>query len=228
MATYRLDGFADVPHTLEVERAGYEPSTGRARWRYRLAAGDEVIFAGDDLGSPPEATEDEVAKSALGFLTLRPGDTDADYFDAYTPGQLAWCEAHAEDLSMALLGQDGAEIRDLAAYRVQPSERGGPSGHTSRYPVSLESPVTDAQFLGSCAALGGTLRALAAQVSEWAGGIGGLNLPPSVLGPLHAIGDRIGQAAASAEQAAQALEAELGGARDTAARGMRITGGDTT
>ncbi len=35
----------------------------------------------------------------MGFLTLRPGDTDPDYFEDYTPEQHAYCDAHAEALS---------------------------------------------------------------------------------------------------------------------------------
>lgn len=34
----------------------------------------------------------------LGFLTLRPGDTDREYFDKYTPAQLEYANQHAETL----------------------------------------------------------------------------------------------------------------------------------
>ena len=60
------------------------------------------IFAGDDFGcSPMDSIDgDGCVAGLLGFLSLRPGDTDADYFDDYTEEQKAWCDARAEYLSM--------------------------------------------------------------------------------------------------------------------------------
>jgi hypothetical protein len=40
-----------------------------------------------------------IARSLMTFLTLRPGDTDAEYFARYTREQLAYAEAHGEALS---------------------------------------------------------------------------------------------------------------------------------
>jgi len=42
----------------------------------------------------------------LGFLALRPGDVEADYFTGYTPMQLAWRDQHAEDLAGRLAAWD--------------------------------------------------------------------------------------------------------------------------
>ena len=47
---------------------------------------------------------DECLATLLVFLTLRPGDTDADYFDGYTERQRDWtqdyaCESLACDVS---------------------------------------------------------------------------------------------------------------------------------
>ncbi len=130
--TYLLDGFTGIPHTLTITRAGYQPSyepsrrySGqRARWHYQLTAGYDVIFDGDDLSTPPEATPDEAALSALRFLTLRPGDTDADYFARYTPEQAEWCAVYAEDLALVLLGDVGVPgaLADLGAYRYRGTE----------------------------------------------------------------------------------------------------------
>jgi len=36
----------------------------------------------------------------LGFLTLRPGDTDAEYFENYTDRQREFCDTDAEALSI--------------------------------------------------------------------------------------------------------------------------------
>jgi hypothetical protein len=60
-----------------------------------------VLFAGEDFGcSPLHAVDsDESCRSLMAFLTLRPGDTDREYFAGYTPEQLEFCSAHAEALA---------------------------------------------------------------------------------------------------------------------------------
>jgi hypothetical protein len=59
------------------------------------------LFAGDDFGCSPMHAIDSIAtaEALMSFLTLRPGDTDADYFKAYTPQQLDYCARYAESLS---------------------------------------------------------------------------------------------------------------------------------
>ncbi len=61
-----------------------------------------VLFEGTDYNpSPCHAVDsDESVADLLGFLTLRPGDTDDEYFEEYTPRQLAFCEEHAESLGV--------------------------------------------------------------------------------------------------------------------------------
>jgi hypothetical protein len=62
-----------------------------------------LVFSGEDFAcSPCHAIDSPEAMAAiLGFLSLKPGDTDPEYFDDYTPKQRAWMEARAEDLSLA-------------------------------------------------------------------------------------------------------------------------------
>jgi hypothetical protein len=37
--------------------------------------------------------------ACLSFMSLRPGDTDREYFKDYTPDQMAWCQSgRAEEL----------------------------------------------------------------------------------------------------------------------------------
>lgn len=62
----------------------------------------EVIFEGDDFGCAPlhDPASDDAARALLGFLTLKPGDVEKEYFDSYTPQQLRFalsyqCEALA-------------------------------------------------------------------------------------------------------------------------------------
>lgn len=61
-----------------------------------------VLFEGSDFGCSPMCSldGDETVRSLLGFLTLRPGDTDLEYFDAYTEEQMDWAVSEAEALSM--------------------------------------------------------------------------------------------------------------------------------
>ena len=80
-----------------------------ARMKYRRIS--TLLFEGQDFSpSPLHAIDSDAAVVGLmGFLTLRPGDTDRDYFDKYTPEQWAFVEQHAEALSAdveARFGED--------------------------------------------------------------------------------------------------------------------------
>lgn len=72
---------------------------GYAFWR---DGEDDPIFVGEDCGVSPmhSIDSDDALRGLLGFLTLRPGDTDADYFAEYTPRQLSFAEGDAEYLSL--------------------------------------------------------------------------------------------------------------------------------
>jgi hypothetical protein len=97
---------------------------------------------------------------------------------------------------------------------------------TARYAINLEPPTTDGEFLESCVQLGDVLKSLADQIGEWADGLSALNLPQSVLSPLHQVSEGITDAADGATKAATAFENEFEDARDVAARGMHFTGQD--
>lgn len=68
-----------------------------------------TVFWGEDFaGSPLHADDsDATVRALMGFLTLQPGDTDADYFEAYTPEQRAFYEDHAEALSLECANRFG-------------------------------------------------------------------------------------------------------------------------
>ena len=74
---------------------------GQSYLGYSLMHGREEVFAGEDFaGSPRHADDsDETLAGLLGFLSLRPGDTDAEYFDSYTPSQLAWADRCGEQVA---------------------------------------------------------------------------------------------------------------------------------
>lgn len=57
---------------------------------FRRTGSEEPIFAAEDFAGSPMHGDDsnEVVEALLGFLTLRPGDTDQDYFEEYTKEQM--------------------------------------------------------------------------------------------------------------------------------------------
>ncbi len=68
-----------------------------------------VLFEGSDFGPSPMWADDSDATVAgvMAFLTLRPGDTDDEYFRDYTPRQLGYCSMHAESLACEVANQFG-------------------------------------------------------------------------------------------------------------------------
>ena len=59
-----------------------------------------ILFEAEDFcASPCHAIDsDETIAALMGFLTLKPGDTDREYFENYSPLQMDYCQAHAEAL----------------------------------------------------------------------------------------------------------------------------------
>lgn len=90
----------------------YNRRGGRDLVGYALFASDatEPVFAGTDYGpSPMSAIDSDAAlRDLLGFLTLRPGDTDCEFFETYTPAQHAFAAQHAETLGLYALEEDAA------------------------------------------------------------------------------------------------------------------------
>jgi hypothetical protein len=96
--TLAADGF-----TVDLWDTGRTDGYGKTILRYALADAGVLIFEGEDLHcSPMHATDSDASVGALlSFLSLQPGDTDAEYFDGYTAAQLAWRDSgRAEDLAM--------------------------------------------------------------------------------------------------------------------------------
>ncbi len=79
---------------------------------YRLITSKgQTLFRGEDFGCSPlyAIDSDETIAGIMAFLTLQPGDTDAEYFASYTPEQLDYCAEHAEALASEVesrFGQD--------------------------------------------------------------------------------------------------------------------------
>lgn len=80
---------------------------GRQWASYELKDGDTVLFSGNDLAPAPgfELSHRVVVSDVIGFLTLKKGDTDPEFFDNYTPDQMEWTRSdRCEELQM--LGLD--------------------------------------------------------------------------------------------------------------------------
>jgi hypothetical protein len=73
----------------------------------------EPLFEGQDFGcSPICATDsDATVECLMGFLTLKPGDTDREYFAGYTERQRDFCSEHAEALAIAVMDRFGEDPR---------------------------------------------------------------------------------------------------------------------
>jgi hypothetical protein len=82
---------------------------GKAVLSYELFDHGLLIFKGDDFHCPPlhAPDSDESVAGLLAFLSLKPGDTDPEWFESYTPEQLAWCRARGEELSMYVEDLEG-------------------------------------------------------------------------------------------------------------------------
>ena len=88
---------------------GRTDSMGKSILGYEFFEGRELLFAGEDFHcSPMHAVDsDDAVASLLNFLTLRPGDTDREYFDSYTPRQMEYAEQHAETLACEVMARFG-------------------------------------------------------------------------------------------------------------------------
>jgi hypothetical protein len=83
--------FVDVTHT----RGEWLASTHARLWySFRRVGKRRPLFMGH-LDVPAHTAIDalKVALTALHFVCLRRGDTDAEYFSEYTAAQLEWCES---------------------------------------------------------------------------------------------------------------------------------------
>ena len=98
LRTIRIEGY-----TLTTWDT-YREDRGKTILRYRFIDPHGItLFEGEDFAcSPLHAIDsDECWRGLLGFLTLRPGDTDDEYFEEYTAEQMAFAEGgDAEMLSV--------------------------------------------------------------------------------------------------------------------------------
>lgn len=77
----------------------------------RTYATQVILFEGEDFYcSPMHAIDsDECVKAIMGFLTLRLGYTDREYFEAYTEVQKVYRDQYAESLSVEVYNRFGED-----------------------------------------------------------------------------------------------------------------------
>ncbi|MGE3171788.1 MAG: hypothetical protein AB7O97_04130 [Planctomycetota bacterium] len=99
----------DTGHTLRTWATG-GLRQGRTVVGYELAdpSGSALFRDSDFYPSPLHADDaDETLRALLGFLTLRPGDTNRDCFAGYSPAQQAFTESSECEALAYLYGEDG-------------------------------------------------------------------------------------------------------------------------
>lgn len=94
---------------LTLWETGRTCNTGQTKLRYRLTMDSRTLFEGDDYGCSPMHCIDSDAsvEGIMGFLTVRPGDTDPEFFKDYAPAQLEYCQRYAEALSCEVQARFG-------------------------------------------------------------------------------------------------------------------------
>lgn len=97
--TWKRDGF----ELLLYDTHGFDPFwDNKARLAYQFSFDGVLIFEGDDyFPSPLHAIDsNQSVAGLLGFLSLRPGDTDAEYFERYSPLQMEFAQENGETLAL--------------------------------------------------------------------------------------------------------------------------------
>lgn len=73
-----------------------------------------VLFTGMDFacGAGTAIDSDDCVEALASFLTLRPGDTDAEYFVGYSTEQMAFAHGEAEAMQIDVMEHTWEEIED--------------------------------------------------------------------------------------------------------------------
>jgi hypothetical protein len=103
------------PVELDLWDTGRRDERGQTVIAYELRHADTTIFQGEDFaGSPLHADDsDATVGSLVGFLALRSGDTDADYFERYNATQIEWVDRNGEELGLIAHELSEAKIHCL-------------------------------------------------------------------------------------------------------------------
>ena len=84
--------------------------TSRLKVGYKLLCGEgnTLIFEGYDYQPSPliDPYSEDSVYGLLGFLSLKIGDTDSDYFKHYTKLQFEWLDQYADEIQMILYDKE--------------------------------------------------------------------------------------------------------------------------
>lgn len=87
---------------------------GSDKLAYYMFLQDELLFSGNDYRPSPMFSGVESIESALGclgFLCAQPGDTDDEYFAAYTDAQMTWAKSYDCEVLKGLI-QDAEDTEN--------------------------------------------------------------------------------------------------------------------
>ena len=97
--------------TLHMYDAETTDSAGRYGVCFEFKMGRETIFSSM---TPANAAfghhcidSNDAVKNVMGWITLKPGDTDREYFANYTQAQLDFASSHADTLEMEVMDRFG-------------------------------------------------------------------------------------------------------------------------
>ena len=80
----------------------YQTRYGKSQLAYQFFHKEVLVFEGADYGpSPLHSIDGDLSVAGLlSFLSLRPGDTDREYFADYTAELLSFAQQYGEELSL--------------------------------------------------------------------------------------------------------------------------------
>ena len=89
---------------------------------YRLFCRGKLIFEGDRYLASPSHSVDGVrnVQELLGWLSLKPGDTDSNHFADYTPAQFDFAVKHGPELSLYSDRESSADVESGLDYECDP------------------------------------------------------------------------------------------------------------
>jgi hypothetical protein len=140
---------------LDLFDTGRCDGRGQTRLAYSFRDGGKVIFEGEDFaGSPLHADDsDETVAALLSFLSLRPGDTDREYFERYTPEQMDWARQHGEELSLLAHELEERARRGMVSCAVETHFGAWLVTFDSGETLLLQSDYDQAAFAVACGAI---------------------------------------------------------------------------
>lgn len=95
---------------------------GTEKLKYYAFLNGEKLFEGKDFKPSHAAMRDSVKTlvECVAWLTLKPGDTDREYFKKYSERQLAWAKSpECEELSCYVSGFEEGDSNDVSYFEMR-------------------------------------------------------------------------------------------------------------